>query len=153
MSVSSVAQELSPNVRYHYRLVVSSPGSANRSAQGKDLTFKTKTTGKLVGPAGRLTVIGRTILVSEKCQSNVLCAGRFSLTTKARVGKKRKLTTVVCARAGFRIKAHRKGTARVRLSSTCLSLLKPHRRLTVTYTAQTGTGQLGQRKRITLVLR
>ena len=152
VSVSSVLNRLAPNVRYHYRLVVSSQTAVNASAQGRDLTFTTKNTGKLVGPAGRLTVIGRTILVSEKCQSNVLCSGRFSLTTKARVGKK-KLMTVVCASAGFRIKAHRKRKARVRLSSTCLSLLKPHRRLTVTYTAQSGTGQLGQRKRVTLVLK
>ena len=83
----------------------------------------------------------------------MLCTGRFSLTTKARVGKRKKLTTVLCASARFRIKAHRKGTARVRLSRTCLSLLEPHRRLTVTYTAQSGTGQLGPRKRVTLVLK
>jgi hypothetical protein len=155
VSLSSVVKRLSPTVRYHYRLVVFSQASTSAAAQGNDLTFKTRATGRLLGPAGRLSVFGRTILVPERCQSSVRCTGRFLLTTTVRVGKHRKLATLVCATGGFRIRAHRVATARVRPSAACSRLLRaqPHHRLVVTYTAQSNTGQLGLRRRITLVLR
>jgi len=149
VAVSSVLKRLSPNARYHYRLVVNAAG---QTVNGRDVTFTTRSTGSLLFSARRLSVLGRTILVSEKCQSKVRCIGRFSLTTKVRVGQK-KLANVVCASGGFRIKAHRTATTRARLSGACLRLLRPHRRLTVTYTSQTRTGQKGLSRRITLVLR
>jgi hypothetical protein len=110
--------------------------------------------GRLLGPGGRLTVIGRTIRFTEKCQSKVLCRGRFSLTATVR-GRHGKLTTVRCASGSFRIRANRSATLRVTLSSACMRLLRAqrHHRLTVMYTSQSSTGQVGQRKRIVLVLR
>jgi large repetitive protein len=155
VSLSSVVKRLSPKIRYHYRLVVFSQTSTSAAASGNDLTFNTRATGRLLGPAGRLLVIGRTILVVEKCQSSVRCAGRFSLTTTVHVGPNKTLATVVCATGGFRIRAHRTATTRVRLSAACARLLRSqrHHRLVVTYTAQSRTGQLGLRRRVTLVLR
>ena len=113
-----------------------------------------KSTGRLLGPAGRLTVIGRTIRFTEKCQSTLLCRGRFSLTVTVR-GKNKKLTTVGCASGSFRIRANRSAALRVTLSSACLRLLRAqaHHRLTVIYTSTSQTRQSGQRNRVTLVLR
>ncbi len=113
-----------------------------------------KTTGKLLGPGGRLTVIGNTIRFTQKCQSKVLCRGGFEFTATAR-GKNKKVTTVRCASGSFRIRAGRSATIRVTLSKACLRLLRAqrHHRLTVIYTSRSSTGQVGQRKQITLVLR
>ena len=113
-----------------------------------------KSTGRLLGPGGRLTVIGRTIRFTEKCQSTLLCRGRFSLTVTVR-GKNKKLTTVGCASGSFRIRANRSLRLRVTLSGACLRLLRAqaNHRLTVIYTTKSQTGQVGQRNRITLVLR
>jgi hypothetical protein len=69
--------------------------------------------------------------------------------------KTKKLTTMPCASGSFRIKANRSATIRVTLSKACLRLLHTQRghRLTVIYTSQSSTGQVGQRRRITLVLK
>ncbi len=111
------------------------------------------TTGRLLGPGGRLIVFGRSTLVTVKCQSNVPCRGSFVLATTVR--KHQRLVTVLCASASFRIRAHHSEAFRVRLSAACLHLLRAsrHHRLTVVYTSHSSTGQVGQRKRITLVLR
>ena len=150
VSVSAVVKRLSPNVRYHYRLVVLSPASGSTAARGASLTFTTRAMGRLLGPSSRLAVFGLTILLPQRCQSSVLCAGKFSLTTT--LGKRK---TVACATGGFRIKAHHGATARPRISARCFRLLKtePHHRLTVRYAAQSQTGQAGLRRRIKLVLR
>lgn len=79
--------------------------------------------------------------------------GHFSLITTTRVAKTRKLVTVTCAAKNFRVKAHRTGNVRARHSAACAKLLDAasHHRLTVTFIAQSRAGQVGQRKRITLV--
>ena len=113
-----------------------------------------KSTGKLLGPGGRLTVIAGRIRFTQRCQSKVLCRGSFSFTATVK-GKNKKLTTVRCAAGSFRIKAGRSATIRVKLSNACLRLLRAqrHRQLTVLYTSKSSTGQVGQRKRVTLVLK
>ena len=70
-------------------------------------------------------------------------------------GKNKKLTTVGCASGSFRIRANRSLGLRVTLSRACLRLLRAqaNHRLTVIYTTKSQTGQVGQRNRITLVLR
>ena len=111
--------------------------------------------GKLVGPGGRLTVVGRTIQFTEKCSSSTLCRGSFSLTVTVR-GKHHKLTTVRCASGSFKIAANKSGKIRVTLSGACMRMLrahKAHHRLKVLYVSKSQTGQKGQRYRITLVLR
>lgn len=125
-----------------------SPGTPNRSGARKF-------SGRLLGPEGRLTVIGRRIRVREKCQSRALCRGRFTFTTTVWIGKHRKLTAVRCASASFRIRAHRSAIIRATLTAACLRLLRTRRHhwLTVTYVSRSSTGQVGQRRRITLVLR
>lgn len=113
-----------------------------------------KSTGRLLGPGGRLTVIGRTIRFTQKCQSKVLCRGRFSFTATVR-GRHGKLTAVRCGSGSFRIRADRSATLRVTLGTACMRLLRAqrHHRLTVVYESQSSTGQVGQHKRIVLVLR
>src|SRR5262249_15437599 len=110
--------------------------------------------GSLVGPGDRLSVIGGRVAVTERCQSSVLCRGRFSLTTTVRVRKHKKLATVRCALASFRVRAHHSATIRARVTGRCLRLLRARRNhwLSVLYTSGAKTGQAGQRKRITLVL-
>jgi hypothetical protein len=152
LSVSAVVKGLSPNARYHYRLVVFSQTSGNAAAHGMDLTFTTKATGRLLGPSGRMSTIRRTILVAQTCQSTVLCAGRFSLATTVRVGMHKTRSTVVCATGSFRIRPHGTATVRARLSAACLRLLKAHHSFAVTYVAQSRTGQTGLRRRIRLAL-
>jgi hypothetical protein len=115
---------------------------------------KKATTGRLLGPTGRVTVTRRTIRFAVRCQSKSLCRGRFSLTATVR-RKHHKLTTVRCGTASFQIGANRSQTRRVALDGACLRLLRaqPHHRLTVAYSFQPQTGQVGERRRITLVLR
>jgi large repetitive protein len=112
-----------------------------------------KSTGRLLGPAGRFRVTGRTIRFTVKCQSKVLCRGGFTLTVTLR-GKNKKLTTVRCASGSFRIRANRSAALRVTLSGACLRLLRAqaNHRLTVVYTSKSQTGQAGQRNRVTLLL-
>ncbi|HWE10860.1 MAG TPA: Ig-like domain-containing protein [Solirubrobacteraceae bacterium] len=152
VKVSQVVKRLSPNVRYHYRLVV---GTTGHTANGRDATFTTKATGTLMGPRAPLAVTARTILVTEKCESSVPCRGRFSFTGTVRTGKHGELATVRCASTSVRIGAHRSLTIRVRISVTCLRLLRarPHHRLTVPFTFQSQTGQVGERERVMLVLK
>ncbi len=70
-----------------------------------------------------------------------------------RAGRHRKL--VRCVSANFRIRAHRSATIRTGLSAGCLRLLRaqPRRRLTVNATTESQTGQVGESRRITLVLK
>jgi hypothetical protein len=114
-----------------------------------------KRRGRILGPRGRLTVIRRRTRVVEKCQSSVLCRGRFTLAATLRSGRHHTRRTLRCASAGFRIRANRSATTRARVAGACLRLLRRARRhrLSVTYTSRATTGQTGQRKRVTLVLR
>lgn len=153
VKVSALVKGLAPNARYHYRLVVFSQTSHREVAHGKDLTFTTEATGRLIGPTRRLSTRRGTIRVRLTCQSAVSCAVSFSLVTTSRAGKHKKRSTVVCATDSFRIKAHRKAIVRLRLSAACSKLLRtaPHHRLTVTYAARSRSGQIGLRRLITLV--
>jgi len=158
VSVSWTLKRLSPNVRYHFRLVVSTQSSSTAAvttADGKALTFKTRATGRLLLPTGRLLVIGGTILVPEKCQSSLACNGRFSITTTARVGTKRTLGTVLCTTRNFRVRAHRTLIVRARITRVCQTLLrrKPHHRMAAKFTSRPRSGQFGLIRKITLVLR
>ena len=138
-----------PSVVIHY-----TTNSVTATVVGGTTPPPPKSTGKLLGPGGRLTVIGGKIRFAQKCQSKVLCRGTFSFTATVR-GKNKKVATVRCASGSFRIKANRSATIRVRLSKACLRLLRAqrHHRLTVIYASKSSTGQVGQRKRIMLVLR
>ncbi len=151
VKVSLVVKGLSPNSRYHYRLVVSTGG---QTADGKDATFSTKATGQVTGARVQLVVTGRTILLVERCRSSVICRGRITLTRTVRTGKHGKLRTERCASTSVRIRAHRTATISITLSAACVRFLlaQPHHRLLVLYTFQSQTGQVGERERVMLVL-
>jgi hypothetical protein len=63
--------------------------------------------------------------------------------------------TMRCARGSFRIKANRSAVIRARLSTACMRLLdaQPQHRLPALYSSQAHSAQVGQRKRLTLVIR
>ena len=155
VSISQVVKGLSPNVRYHYRLVVyTNPATGPaRRANGKDITFKTGATGKVALAAGPLAVLGRVVSVAQKCQSGVRCVGKLSITTTQRRGKRNR--TVACATGSFAIKAHRTATVRARVTGACLTLLQsaPQRRMAARLSTQTQSGQVGVTKKVTLQLR
>lgn len=157
VSVNRALSRLSPNVRYHFRLVVSTHSSSTgpvKTVSLPDRTFTTRATGRLLLPARRLAVIGRTILVPEKCLSDRRCTGRFSITTTVHVGKTKKFATVLCTTKPFGIKAHGHATVKARITSACLALLKtdPHHRIAAKLTSRLRTGQLGLIKKIALAL-
>ncbi len=151
LKVSLPIKGLSPDVRYHYRLVVTTAG---RTFTGKDVAFTTKPTGQMIGPKTRLAVLGRTILVRQRCRSHVMCRGRITFARSMRTGSAGRLRTLRCASAASRVGAGRSVVRRLTLSATCLHLLRaePHRRLPVAYTLVSQTGQAGDRRWIMLVL-
>ena len=155
VSVGAQVKGLSPHARYHYRLVVFSQTSGSAVAHGADLTFTTKATGRLLGPMRRVSTSRRAIRVAQTCQSKVLCAGSFSLATTVRVGRKRRARPWSARPAAFASRPTARLSLWRRLSAACSKLLRaaPHHRLTVTYAARSRTGQIGLRRRITLVLR
>lgn len=85
--VSLIVKGLPPNVHYHYRLLVSTTG---QTVNGHKATFTPRPRVDLAGPESLLTGLGRTIRVTVRSQSKVLCRGRFSFTlaVPAEVGKR-----------------------------------------------------------------
>ena len=151
--VSTEVKRLAPDVSYRYRLVVFAQRSGATEAQGQAQTFRTRATGRLLGPPDRLSVIRGTVRVPQSCQSRRRCAGNLLLTAVAQIGKSTAPTAIVCGRRSFRIPAHGSAVTGIRLSSACVKLLKvqPDHAMTVRYSARTQTGQVGLRKRITLI--
>lgn len=92
--------------------------------------------------------------VSLRCSSQLPCQGRFSINTKARVGKRHKLGTVVCSTASYKLRAHRQKSVRARISAACASLLRQARgqQINGQFTSRPRTGQLGIIKRVGLTL-
>ncbi len=160
LTMASTCQRTPAQIRIGYTAnsvtatVLGSPGPTPPKPKPKPSRTK-KRRGRLLGPRGRLTVIRRSIRVTETCRSSVPCRGQFSLAVTVRARGHKKRAMVRCARARFRIRAHRSATLRVKLTAACLRLLRAqrHHRLTVIYTSRPQSGVLGEHRRITLVLR
>lgn len=156
VSVSRALRGLSANVRYHFRLVVSTRSLSTPTVKTfylKDRMFTTSATGRLLLPTGRLPVIRDTIVVPVNCQSGRRCNGRLSITSTARVGKK-KHRAVLCTTEPFAIRAHGHATVRARITGACLRLLKSnsHHRIAVRLIARLRTGQRAVTEKLALAL-
>jgi hypothetical protein len=155
--VSWKLTHLRANTTYHFRLVaIIQPRSDEvpLASNGRDLRFTTKATGKLLLGFSVLKVHGRTALVPLRCSSRLNCNGRFSITTRVRVGKSKKTASVLCDTTFFRIGAGKKKSVRAKIYSGCLALLHQARghRLKAQFTSRPRTGQFGIVKSVTLTL-
>lgn len=148
-------RSLSPRTTYHFRLVVitGKGSSAQHTSNGSDLTFTTKSAGRLLLLSARLPV-SRSNMVSSPldCASQLPCNGRLSIGTRAKLATG-KLGTVLCTTTFFRIKAGARARVTSRVRRGCLSLLNKASRHTIRakFTSRPRTGQLGLIKPVTLV--
>lgn len=158
LAMTNSCEKPAPQFQVHYTStsvmaeIVSGTAPTTPPASTKP---RSKSKGRLVGPGGRLVVVGRRTRVIERCRSRRLCRGSFSLTASKRAHRHKRPVRVRCGQARFRIRAGHSMTIRVRLTTACLRLLHAahHRRLTVLYLSRTRTGQAGQRRLVTLVLK
>jgi hypothetical protein len=126
---------LKPNTVYHYRFIASNTLLEDyyyyyaSPSVGADVTFRTKTIGSLKLSRGTRTISKKTIKESATCSSSVQCKGKLSLTIKVKSGRKTK--TLTCGSSRFTIKAGKKGTIKIKLSSKCVADVKKakHHRL------------------------
>ncbi len=110
--------------------------------------------GSLLLSARSLKVVGGSTSVPLNCSSHLTCNGRLSITTKAKIGKHKKLGTVLCDTTSFTVKAGKKTHLKLKIYASCLSLLhdaKGHH-IKGQFTSKPRTGQLGVIKSITLRL-
>jgi hypothetical protein len=157
--VSWVVDNLKPDTTYHYRLVetvAAAPYSPAATAYGEDLTFKTSSLGKITLGRTRLSVSpAGVVAVPLFCQSALACVDRFSITTRAEVGRAsaRHLGTVLCNTDLTRVPARSRRSVTVALTKECLALLQTaaHRQLAATFTTRPRSGQLGAIEKITLI--
>lgn len=142
VAVQATVTKLSPNRRYHYRLVVSTPrgqGQPATRSDGADVAFTTRSTGTLRLQSRTRRLAGSAVVLPLRCSSTTLCRGGLTLT--ATRGKR----TITCATASVRVAANRTTRKRVHVRTACRSLLRSAKRdrLTTTVTASLRTGQKG----------
>lgn len=156
VSVTTTVAHLSPLVTYHFRLVgLTGSGASVKSVYGRDLTFTTKATGRLLLNHTKLIVRHGVVSASFTCSSSVSCTSKLSITTRARLSKARKLATVVCAttKPFFKVRAHKRLTVRANVRSACMTLLGKarHHSVSAKLTANPRTGQHAVIKKVVLV--
>jgi hypothetical protein len=153
--VKATVTALKPNTTYHYRLAVSTVQNGKvTTAYGSDMTVKTKPSGALILATKTIHVIGGFFRVPIKCTSALPCNGRFSITTKAKVGKSKKIGTVLCTTVFYRIHAKTKATIKAKVTKDCAALLKNAKghKIKGQFTSRPRTGQLGTIVNVTLKL-
>lgn len=156
--VSWAVTHLTPLTRYHFRLVaVTGSGSTVKTIYGGDLTFTTGATGKLLLDSTKLTVRNRSLSAPFTCSSSLACSTRFSVTTRARIRKSKKLATVDCvtSKRFFKIPAHKRRTLTAGVRPACLTLLGKarHHSIGAKLTANPHTGQHAVIRKVILVLK
>ncbi len=163
LTMASSCQGIPPRLQIHYAgsgvtatVVGGPPATSPAGGPGAAKPSQPKSSrGRVIGPRHRLMVVDRRISLRQKCQSTRLCRGSASLTITRRTGRRRRHVSLRCARARFRIPAHKSRTIRVRVTDACLRLLRTqrHHRLPAVYASKTSTGQMGQRQLITLLVK
>lgn len=147
---------LSPSTTYHFRLVVitGKGSSSQQTSNGADLTFTTKSAGKLLLTSSRLRVSGNMVASPLDCASQLPCNGRLSINTRAKLATG-KLGTILCTTTFFRINHGARATVKSGVRPGCLSLLRKARTHTISakFTSRPRTGQLGVIRAVTLVLK
>lgn len=152
-TVSMLVKHLKPHTLYHFRLVaIAGNGSGAMRVPGKDAAFRSGGTGLFLLRARTLTAFRGRLAVPLTCDSTIACRGKFSVGTRARAAKTKKLTTVVCvAGASYKIKAHKTLMVHARLLRGCASLLRHKRRIRAKVTSYPRTSQHALVKTITVV--
>jgi len=157
VSVKGVVHKLSPSTTYHFRLVIYStiPGKSGvTKTVGKDLTLRTKPTGRLVLDRTIVPVKGKDATITFTCASSIDCTTRVNVTYKTKVAGKP--ATINCiASKFFTIAAHKKVGEVETVKPACLSLLttaKKHR-LVTKLSANPRTGQHAVIKDVILELK
>lgn len=142
-TVTAVIKHLKPHSNYHWTVVaIAGSGQSLHRFSGKDMMFQTGATGTLMLGARRLTVLGGRLGTPLTCNSTLDCKGKFSVGTRTRDLKTKKLITAVCVSGqSFSIKAHKSMMIRARVLRGCLTLLKHNRTIKVKVTSYPRTGQ------------
>jgi hypothetical protein len=153
--VMATIAHLKANTLYHWTLVViAAKGSAPKRYAGSDSTFRTGGTGMLMLYAGTLTVTGGRLATPLTCNSTLDCKGKFSVGTRTRDLKTKKLITAVCVSGQpFTIKAHKTLTIRAKILKGCLTLLKHDKHIRAKVTSYPRTGQKALIKTVTVAYR
>ncbi len=157
VAVSWKLINLQPLTVYHVRLVAitqAGSGQAPLTSYGQDLSFTTKSTGSLLLSFSTLKLSGNSVNVPLKCSSKLKCSGRFSITTTAKVGKKKKAASVLCNTTFFTLKAGKTSSVKAKIYNACISLLRhaSGHRIKAQFTSRPRTGQFGLIKNIWLTL-
>lgn len=156
-TVSMLVSHLRPKSKYHFRLVViAGNGSGATRISGKDMMFKSGGTGvfSLGARIPTLTSVAGRLGVPLACNSSIACRGKFSIGTRTRVARTKKLTTIVCvAGRSFLIRAHKTFMVRAKLLKGCAALLKKKKRIRAKITSYPRSGQHALIRMITLVYR
>lgn len=142
-AASTSVTKLSPGTTYHFRVVVIEGGSYIGSpVTGSDATFTTPGSSGKGGGTGntvkhghatlrsrRLIVHRRFVSIPFRCTGakGTHCRGTVVLSTRAKLGKSKKVRTIRCARASFSILPGHNRTVRTRVSGGCLTLLRKAR--------------------------
>lgn len=154
--VSFKIGHLKPGTVIHFRLVAIPRGQSGSTSYGADRFFRTSTPGALRLTTRVLRVVHRHVLVPLTCASPLVCRGKFSITTRARVRRTRRFATLVCAttKRFYVIGAHRTRTISASVRPSCLALLNKSRshRIRVKLTSNPRTGQRAVIKVLTMRL-
>lgn len=128
-------------------------------ANGTDGTYYARgpqvaSEGSLQLTISSLKVTSGSVSLPLNCASHLTCSGRLSITTKAKIGKHRKLGTVLCDSSSFKISAEKKTQLKLKIYGACLSLLHDANghHIKAQFTSKPRTAQLGVIKNITLHL-
>jgi hypothetical protein len=151
--VSTNIGGLTPNTKYHFRLVVrtgSGTGYPIVVTHGADRTFTTKPSVTL--SSATLTVKNGSTSLGVKCSSRPNCKGKLSLTASVKVGKKHQ--NITFGSTSFSIKNGKKSTLKFKLSGKGLTTLRKahHQRLKVNLLIKFSSHQPTLRKSVTLAL-
>jgi|GEM_PF-6858419 len=156
VNISAALTGLSPNTRYHYRVVaVNGAGTA----RGADRTFRTPSIGRLILLSRRLRVTpSGFVYVPLWCKSQLRCGGNFSITHRAIVARTNILAPVTCTKSRttyFRIPAHRRRTLKVPVTRSCVAFLQSAagHQIAAKVTSRPRSGQIGLIKLVRLYLR
>lgn len=157
VAVAWPLSHLQPNTPYHFRVTaLISAGLYAQTARGLDLTFTTKTSGRLLLRRGTLKIHHRAVVLPLSCQSQLSCNGRVSITARTTIGtgRQRHVGTILCNTTFARIKPNRTARIHAGIYPACYLLAQAAHghRLTAKFAARPRTGQQGILKQITLTL-
>ncbi len=144
VAVTRTAVKLSPGTLYSYRLVAIT--SHAQRINGNVMTFRTKSTGKLLLTSRKLHVVGGVVSATFKCASTLSCKSRYTITTNATLNKTKTVATITCAttKPFFTIAPGKTGTVSTPVKSSCMTLLSKAKKHTISAKLQANPQTLQQ---------